>query len=150
LLIIIPDKEFSEQENRYLQQKPSFSFPSLFDGSFTKSFESYVTDQFPLRDRWIGLKSSTEAALGKTENNGVFICGDDTLITRLDEPDMELVDENIKAVQSLAAKTDAKVYLALIPTAAAIWDYKLPANADTCDQKELIAYIYSKMRRRYD
>ncbi len=145
LLMVSPDKEFSEQENRYLQQRPVFTLARLFDGSFTEEFESYITDNFPLRDRWIGLKSRIEVLLGKTENNGVFICGDGTLIARFDKPDMKLVDENISAVQMLSQNTDAKVYFALIPTAAAVWDYKLPENAPGCDQKALIAYIYSKL-----
>ncbi|NLB16660.1 MAG: hypothetical protein GX827_07620, partial [Clostridiales bacterium] len=35
LMIILPDAEFSEQENRYLQKQPEFTIKSLVDGSFT-------------------------------------------------------------------------------------------------------------------
>jgi hypothetical protein len=144
LFWLMPDRAYSAQENRYLKKLPSFTFQALFSGSFTRDFESYAADQFPFRDLWIGLKAGTEAALGKTENNGVFLCSEDTLISRFAEPDMELVDENIRAGRSLAGKTAARLCLALIPPAAAIWDYRLPENADTCDEKALIDYIYSK------
>ncbi len=144
LFWLAPDRAYSEQENRYLKKLPSFNFKALFDGSFTKDFESYTADQFPFRDAWVGMKARTEAALGKTENNGVFLCSEDTLISRFAEPDMELVDENISAVLALAGNTEARLCLALIPTAAAVWDYRLPKNADTCDQKALIDYIYSR------
>ena len=144
LLFALPDRDFSEQENRYLQKKPAFRFSSLFNGSFTTDFESYITDQFPFRDKWIDLKSRTERLLQKTENNGVYFCEDGALITKFEEPDMKLVDDNINAVNSLKENTDCMVYIALIPNAAEIWSYKLPVNAVNANQKELIDYIYNK------
>ncbi len=144
LLLVLPKKDFSEQENRYLQQKPVFSLSSLFTGSFTADFESYITDRFPFRDRWIDLKSRTERLLQKTENNGVYFCEDGALITKFEEPDMKLVDDNINALNALKENTGCQIYLALIPNAAEIWAYKLPANAVNADQKELIEYIYNK------
>ena len=69
-----PVREFSEMENRVLTQKPEFSIRSLMaegDQSYTMKYETYVNDQFVLRDQWISLKSRTEYLLGKTENNGV-------------------------------------------------------------------------------
>ncbi|MDD6189785.1 MAG: DHHW family protein [Clostridiales bacterium] len=145
LCLVTPSKEFSQQENRYLDQAPKFSFESLFSGKFIKDFEDYVTDQFVFRDNWISLKSRFERLLGKTENNGVFFCKDDTLISRFDEPDPELVANNIDAVNALAANTGAEVYLSLIPGAVSIWADKLPANAVNCDQKALIEDIYRQV-----
>lgn len=33
LNLVLPDRQFSEQENRYLQMKPEFSFKSLFSAT---------------------------------------------------------------------------------------------------------------------
>jgi hypothetical protein len=145
LLLVLPDRSFSEQENRYLQKRPAFSLSALFKGSFTSDFESYITDQFPFRDRWLDIKSRSERLLLKTENNNVFFCKDGALIERFEEPDMELVDDNIASVNALIDNTSAQVYLALIPNAAEIWSYKLPKYAVSCNQKELIDYIYSRV-----
>ncbi len=145
LFLILPDREFSEQENRYLTKAPAFSFASLFEGKFTESFESYSSDQFPMRDGWIGLKSAFERALGKTENNGVYFCAKDTIITRFDEPNEMLLESNIAAVNGLAEKTDAAVYLSLIPGAVSIWADRLPANAPNADQAALIGRIYGEV-----
>ena len=65
-------KAVSERENRALAQMPSPSFKTVFDGSFEKDYESYLSDQFVERDTWIGLKTDTERALGKQEINGVY------------------------------------------------------------------------------
>ena len=50
LNLFLPDKSFSEKENRSLQTLPSFSFSSLFSGQYATRFESYCSDQFAGRD----------------------------------------------------------------------------------------------------
>lgn len=49
-LFISPATEVSEAERRKLQQFPELSFSTLMSGNFMKNFETYMTDQFPLRD----------------------------------------------------------------------------------------------------
>ena len=145
LHLALPDRERSDNENRMLTKAPKFSFSALFSGSFTEDFEDYITDQFPLRDRWLDLKSRAERAWGKTENNGVFFCREDTLISRFKTPAGSAVDGAIRAVDSLAENTGLPVCLALIPSAAEIWSDRLPANANTEDQSALIRRIYENV-----
>ena len=141
LHLALPDLERSENENRILSGMPRFTLHALFSGSFTKDFEDYITDQFPFRDSWLDLKSRAERAGGKTENNGVFFCREDTLISRFKNPDETAVENGIRAVNALAENTGLPVCLALIPSAAEIWSDRLPANADTADQAALIRRI---------
>ncbi len=142
LHILLPDRDYSENENRYLTQRPGFTLKALFSGSFTDDFEDYITDQFPFRDRWLDLKSRVERFSGKTENNGVFFCKEDTLISRFPEPADSAVSGGIRAVNTLAENASVPVYLALIPSAAEVWHRRLPPNADTADQRGLIEEIY--------
>lgn len=135
--IVLPDRTQSETENRTLAQLPAFSWESLKDGSYTEAVEEYFADQFPLRDGWTGLKARAEQLIGKSEFNGVYLCGD-TLISRVETPDMELVEKNLSYVRRLADKTDARVILGLIPSAAEVWKEKLPAGAESWDQTELL------------
>jgi hypothetical protein len=51
------------------------------------------------------LKSRTERCCKKTENNGVYFCEDGALITKFEEPDMKLVDDNINALNALKENT---------------------------------------------
>lgn len=138
------DRAFSENENRYLAQKPKFTWKSLISGDFTAGFEAYITDQFPFRDAWLDLKSRAERFAGKTENNGVFFCSDDTLISRFDAPPEADVSNAAEAVRSLAENTGLPVYLALVPSAAEVWAERLPKNANTADQSALISEIYER------
>lgn len=135
--ILLPDREKSETENRTLAQAPEFSWAALVNGSYTDAVEEYFADQFPLRDGWTGLKARTEQLIGKSEFNGVYLCGD-TLISKVDTPDTELMEKNLSYVTRLVDKTDIPVYLGLIPSAAEVWKEKLPAGAESWDQTQLL------------
>ena len=133
-----PDREKSEMENRQLAQLPAPSVRTLLDGSFMSDFESYVTDQFVGRDAWIALKSTTERALGKHENNDVYFCEKDTLITHFQTPDEKRVTDNLSYVNKFVENVDIPVYFSLIPTQACIWADRLPDGAPNADQRAVL------------
>ena len=135
LHILMPDREFSQVENRYLAQFPTFSWDKLKDGTYTAGIETYLEDQFPFRDGWMGLKTRYEWLLGKREFNNVYLCGD-RLISKVTKSDR--ADKNLTYLQQLTEKTDLPVYLGLIPTAAEILRDELPEGAPTMDQ---LSYI---------
>ena len=132
LHLALPDRDFSPTENRNLSQLPEFSWDTLVDGSFTADLEEYLSDQFPLRDDWMGMKARYEYLLGKREFHDVFLCGD-TLISKI--KDTSRAEQNLAHIQKLLEKTDKPVYLGLIPTAAEIWRDKLPEGAPVFDQR---------------
>lgn len=133
-----PDREFSQMENRNLEQMPKLSVDSLLSGQFMKDFETYTTDQFVGRDLWIALKSTTERLLGKKENNNVYFCDQDTLITRFDQPDAAKVTENLNYVSTFAENAGIPVTFSLIPTQACIWADRLPDGAPNASQTDLL------------
>lgn len=144
LNLVLPDRQFSEQENRYLQMKPEFSFKSLFSGDYTSKFETYTTDQFTLRDEWITLKAASELALGKQENNDVHLCENGTLIEGYERPESSALDANMSALNALVENTDAQVYFALIPDKSDLYASLLPKNAPNDSEKEVIDYCYAQ------
>jgi hypothetical protein len=131
LHLLLPDRTFSAVENRNLAQAPAFSWSALASGSYTSDLETYLADQFPLRDGWMGLKTRYEYLLGQREFNDVYLCGD-TLIGKISEGDR--AQTNLTYLQALTEKTDLSVYVGLIPTAAEIWRDKLPTGAPSFDQ----------------
>lgn len=124
--LALPDREFSENENRYLEQLPSpdFALPNFFtgegggnffSGEFMSDFETYVTDQFPLRDAFMTVKAACELAVGKTVNNDVYFGEDDTLFAGVAQPKEGTVEKNLSYVETLAGKLDVPVYFSLVP-----------------------------------
>lgn len=144
LNLVLPDRQFSEQENRYLQMRPEFSFKSLFSGDYTSKFETYTTDQFTFRDEWITLKAASELALGKQENNDVHLCENGTLIEGFKRPESSVLDSNMSALNTLVGNTDAKIYFALIPDKSDLYASLLPKNAPNDSEKEVIDYCYGQ------
>ena len=140
---VTPDKDFSPMENRALAQMPELTRDSLLSGDFMEDFESYVTDQFVLRDQWIALKAGAEYASGKKENNGVYICDEHTLIARFDPPANDRakkrIDDNFGYVEKLAGLTDVPVYFSLIPGKVSVWADLLPEGAPNDDEGQYIA-----------
>ena len=144
LNLILPDREFSEVENRYLNQLPQFTFENFVFGSFTTDFEKYSSDQFIMRDSWITVKAATELVVGKGENNDVYYCENGTLIEQFKYPEESKLDRDIGYVNSLVENVEVPVYLAIIPGAAEIWSNRLPVNAPNDSQKQLIDKVYSQ------
>lgn len=139
---LTPDKDFSQVENRALAQKPKLNADTLLSGSFMSDYETYVNDQFVLRDLWVAGKALAERTLGKQENNNVYFAQGGSLITRFDEPDATRVDRNLQKVNQFAEKVEVPVTLGLIPTQACIWADKLPANSPNYDQKLVLDKVY--------
>ena len=139
LNLVLPDRSFSEQENRYLQTAPRFRLSELFSGRFTESFENYVTDQFALRDGWTTLKARAELLRGKRENNGICYCEDETLIEPFSAPAPEEFRLRLDAVNALQEQLQIPVCFALIPSAAEIRSDLLPSGIPNDSQQAMIA-----------
>ncbi|MGI5978631.1 MAG: DHHW family protein [Oscillospiraceae bacterium] len=144
LLMILPGKSFSERENRELQQLPKFSFSSFFGGKYTSKFETFVADQFPMRDAWTTLKARCELASGKKQNKDVYLCSGDRLLEKYAAPDQQQLDTNIAAVNSFAQNSAVPVYFALVPGSTEIYSDLLPKNAPTASEKAVIDYCYAR------
>ena len=140
--LILPDRSFSEMENRNLRPVPELTARRFTSGRYMGEAEEYVSDQIVLRDAWVALKALGERITGKQENNGIYFAADDTLIRRIDEPDPVLLAENIATLNTFATETDVPVFFGLIPSAAGIWQDRLPAGAPTADEADWIGEIY--------
>lgn len=145
--LLLPDKTFLENENRLPAARPVFSLAAFLRGDYTKDAESYVTDQFPLRDLAMALHAGSERALGKTIIGNVYFGTDGALYQRVDEPSGERLKKNTDAVENFAAAVDVPVVLSLIPTAAEIYREYLPRDAPSANQLGIIDQICPELRQ---
>lgn len=139
------DRLYSEKEKRVLASRPELSKESLLDGSFMEDYDAYVTDQFVVRDKWIGMKTFVELAMQKQEMNGVYLCENDYLIEKHEEADFppELVEEKLALLEPLVDQWDAKVML--VPTADNIMQNRLPAYAEYFDQAAFLEKVSERV-----
>ena len=141
--MLLPDKRFSEMENRNLQPLPELTKNRFTSGRFMTEAEKYASDQIVFRDSWVALKALGEVLSGKEENNGIYFGNEETLIRRVSDPDPERTEENIRYLNSFAARSEVPVYFGLIPTAASVWHDKLPAGAPGIDEESWTESLYS-------
>ncbi|WP_418578094.1 DHHW family protein [Hungatella sp.] len=153
LSIVTPQKAFSDSENRYLQKKPEFSVKSLLNGSYGEKYEQYLSDQFPGRNVWIGMKVTTERLALQEDVNGVYFGKDGYLIEKFDTEDLEGEQLN-KNIGKLAAFTGAAekslgkdhVRVMLVPSASQIITERLPFLAAPYDQGRVTGMLCRSLK----
>lgn len=152
ITFVTPEKTFSDNENRVLATKPEFSVEKLFSGEFMKDYETYITDQFFLRDSWIQLKTIAEIVLNKQDINGVYITDDGYLVERHEnsEIDFEMLEKSLERLVQFVEKHANRlgadhVKVMLVPTASEILTDKLPPFATGFDQNGMIDDLYSRL-----
>lgn len=141
--LLTPDREFSESENRYLKAFPKVTVKTLFSGGFLENFDTYTTDQFPMRDGWVTVKTLSQLALLKQDNGRVYF-GDNNRLYAVPEPaNPSLEEDNCRAVASFLSAVrrelpDAKLSVMLVPTASTVLPEELPAFAPVADEAVLL------------
>ena len=73
--VIKKDTDISIAERRKLATMPELTTKSLFDGTYFKKFDSYVTDQFIKRDTFRKIKIDIELST-KGEYNNLYLYDD--------------------------------------------------------------------------
>lgn len=147
------EKEFSETENRYLQQKPEISLKKVLNGTFEADYEAYIKDQFPARDSWVGLKNKFEYSLGKQEMNGVYVGRENYFIENHPAQNYEsnLAKENIVTLSNTVSQYEkmlgeGHVKVMLVPNAVTILRDKLPEYAMPYNQMEYLEQVKGEIK----
>lgn len=147
-IFLIKDKEYSENENRYLTTKPNISMEDVSSGKFMDTFETYLNDQFPLRDKWIAFKTDIQRLFGKTDINGTYLGSDGYLFEKWTENDFDSknLQRNIESINRFVqANQDKKGTILIVPTASLPLQDKLPKNAPVLNQNMAFDMIYSNL-----
>ena len=145
--LVKPDREYSEFENKYLTQRPEFTLASFLNNEWTSKYETYLNDQFVLRDDWITLKSICESMLLKIENNGIAYGADDYLFekfTTLAGDSLAQFERNVGYETTFIDTYGETVPITftIIPNAYMILPEKLPEGLTQVDQAAYTAPIY--------
>lgn len=134
--VILPQKEYSDTENRQLETKPAFALTDLWSGEYQERYEKYLNDQMMFRDRWVDLAVSMERMTGKRDINGVYIGKDGYLLEKYEESDFDTAqtEENTDRLSEFLNNTVNRygaehVSCLMIPSKAGALSEKLPPYA---------------------
>ena len=142
--LIVPDRYYSEREKRTLTQKPQFTIVDFVSGNFSDELDQYLTDQVPLRDDWVTLKTYMELAVGKRESGGVYIGKDKYLMDKFTSYSKKQLTANAAALaklQKVLAEEGISMDTILVPVAAQVLTDKLPDYAPVADYAAILQVL---------
>lgn len=149
--LVKPSANFSETENRVLQQMPEIKTESILNGDFESNYEQYLTDQFIFRNEWIGLKTSVERFLFKSESKDIYFAKDGYFIEKhTGSFTTEMARRNM---QSLAQFSEEYIgqfgtehfTVMVVPNAVDILKEKLPPFAFPYDEENYLEQIAAQL-----
>lgn len=145
--LILPDKSFSAQENRMLQEWPGVSLSKFMQGRLETKLEDYANDQFMMRNGFIKVKSAYDTTLGTLESNGVIRAKDHYLMEDISSPNKTYMNNTLRSMKKFKQKyKNLHMYFLLAPNAANILSDKLPKTVQTADQNAYLDKFYSQIK----
>lgn len=139
-MVLIPEKDFSDRENRELAGKPGFSVKTFLKGKYQKKYEEWLNDRFVCRDSWSALAANLQAVVGKKEINGVYLGTDGYLLEQYQESEFDenQVRDNVEFLSVFlnhAAKQYGKEHVScmMIPSKTEALAEKLPRYAEVIE-----------------
>ena len=152
MFILLPKREFSDNENRVLSSCPVPSLESIFDRSFMDSFEDYISDQFPMRDDLLSFSVRASVIEGKKQIN-------DVIYAKEGQDDIRLIDDYKKPVNAdkftdavgrlKEGVTNADITVMIVPTAYWFYEDEMPDMVSAQDrphQKDTFEYMCNGIR----
>ncbi len=150
--IAIPDKDFSENENRTLEKFPTLIRDGEVDWDYIKvrdknsymdDIEVYYSDHLVGRENWVKAKNKMETFIGKDEINEVYTL-DGQMIQVFKKYDKKLVDTSLTAMEAFANNfPDIPCAVMLAPTAQEMNFSRMPSYNGYLSQKTFIDYCYN-------
>ncbi len=124
---------------------PDFSLKAFFNSSFSSKYETYLNEQFVFRDDWITLKSFSETALGKTENNGIVSGKDGYLFVKQLSIGQEQLQKNSSVLRDFLSSYQGSATVAIVPSSYEILRDKVPTGLPNLSQKQAIDNLYQSL-----
>ena len=151
--LLMKDREFSPNENRYLAEPPRLTVDNILSGKFQDGLENYLRDQICFRDGWITVKTGIQKACKDTDIGGAYVGKDGYDFEKItpEDVDEKQIARNVKAVQDFFAKASENVEkdrlsFLLVPSSGLVMEDKLPAHARLFDQAKYIDQIEKQMK----
>ena len=131
LLFALPQRTYSENENRYLTtfQPPAVS--SFLDTSMQQNLTDGASDQFAGRDIWMKFATALQRAVGFQDIGGVYFGKDGYYFERVLDSHLSesRYANNLRSIEQFACSYQTDVCFLPVPSKGYVLADLLPANA---------------------
>lgn len=114
-----PTDDYSVSERRALKKMPQINIQNIISGNFSKNFEEYSLDQFPLRNEFRKIKAFNEFNfLNKSTNNNVY--SKNEYLGKLEYPQNSVSIKNANnrinyIYEKYLTENNTKVFISVVP-----------------------------------
>ena len=149
LFLLMPKKDFSELEKRYLEPAPELTRENLLSGTFTGQLGRFVADHFPGRELFVGINAYFDLLAGREAAMDYFPGPGGRLYSQPVEVDEKTLNANLDSINAFArdlasAEADIPLTLMLVPSPGSV----LLKDGDYPDQS-VISYAYDHVEARH-
>ena len=148
LNLVLPKKDYIDSERRPAAQMPTFSKETVLDGSFTKDFETYTTDNFVFRDAFRELKARLNYNIFQKQENNDIYRKDGSLMKLERELDEKSIKNALSKFQRIYDKhlrdNNCNVYMVTVPDKA-YFPWRDKDNIPSLDYDKLFALVKEGM-----
>lgn len=139
LTVALPERDFSDQENRTLATFPALSWRMLTDNAYQQEISDAMNDQFPLREQMVCAATVLRKCLGARDCNGVYFGSEHFYLQKITDDDLnaERYAKNLRYLSRLAATAPA-LRVMLVPDAGNTFPELLPAGARMYDADAML------------
>lgn len=143
LFLLIPDKDFSEKEKRYLSDPPELTWENIFTGGYGEEVEDYLADHVPGRDFFVGLNAYYDLLSNRQVTKDVYLADGDRIVEAPQRWNQSAVERNMRAINKFAETADRNIDLMIVPTAGYLLRDTLRGLSDPYSDDAIIGDIYA-------
>ena len=147
MFLILPKKEFSYNENRYLSKFPTLSIEKIVSGKFMTQLDNYISDNFPFREKLLGFKSVLYKKLGVYKQGDVYYGYDNKLYQEYNKPNNN--DMIINKINKFSENIDSEISFMLVPTSIYVNRDKISKYNNNFDENETIDYYKNNLKTNF-
>lgn len=131
LLFALPQRTYSENENRYLTTFQTPSVSSFFDTSMQQNLTDGANDQFAGRDLWMKFATTLQRAAGLQDIGGVYFGKNGYYFERVLDSHLSQArySNNLRCIEQFAQSYDTDVRFLPVPSKGSVLKDLLPVNA---------------------
>lgn len=125
-LFLLPTREYSENEKRYLAGVPEVTVQGILDGKVQKALEDYTADQLPGRNFFVGINAYWALATGRNAAQDIILCDDGYLINAPEKAGEETFVNNLTCFDQFARKAGIPANMMIVPSTGYLMESVLP------------------------
>ena len=139
LFLLLPKREFSQNEKRYLAEAPALRWDTLLSGRFAQQAESWAADHLPGRDFFVGLNARYDLLSGRQGTKDIYVGRSGRLYEAPVEKNEAHIGAQMQTLNAFAAAIGRPLDFALIPSAGYILREDMPPLSDPYIDDAIIA-----------